>query len=377
MQCSHCRLERCSSEFPTLLSKACDHAPGLCLTCVDQLLLLTKGGGYQGDAAKCPECQVPVTNEDQERLKAGLKSRDRECSAFKDLDALKSREAKAKEDATAMSLGLDDGPQEGFIEVSVLDGRRCKLQLSRRSRLSEVKEMVRQKLDVPTGKQRLLFRGRDLGGKDESNPSWGSLGVPFGEVVQLVIIMYETASGSSGQRVRRMKFDLSWAAHPVRLRTGKITTHHLNGSCIILDSRGSMIESVDFQKRNYPGIEHGGPSSIRSPKQSITVNTAMLSSQCHYLFFTLSAFAPGGVTLSKFEDLTVRLRDSDSLSSLATYTARQARDGEAVVLCCAKRDQTSDEWRVQVVGSESSGNTKNYAPLLTAVQRVVRSGHVL
>jgi len=85
--------------------------------------------------------------------------RDRECAAFKDLDTLKEREAQEKVDA---SLG-HTGPESGEVEVTVLDGRRCKLTINRQMHLSDVKKLIAQKLRVPSGQQRLLFRKRDLG----------------------------------------------------------------------------------------------------------------------------------------------------------------------------------------------------------------------
>ncbi|CAL1169885.1 unnamed protein product [Cladocopium goreaui] len=243
-------------------------------------------------------------------------------------------------------------------------------------RLREVKELIRQQLQVPAGQQRLLFRGRDLTKTaDEPDPRWGSLGVPFGEALQLVIVMYETGPASAPS-VRSLKFDLTWTAIPTRLRNGKVTTHHLNGSCLVLDRNGR--QAVDFQQRSYPGILHGGHSSIRSPKQSLTVDTAALPPDVRYLFFTLSGFAPGGVTLAVFQDPSVHLRDGVTKATLQSYTASGGgRNEEALVLCCAAKDPTDGRWTVQRVGAPSSGNKSNYDPLYVTVNSLVRNGKVV
>ncbi|CAJ1333584.1 unnamed protein product [Effrenium voratum] len=358
MQCNSCQARCCSSDFPAAaLCETCDHPPTFCLACL--------GGVKQ--TGRCPECGGGLQAEDMERLMGALRHRNRECAAFHDLDTLKKREEEAKRTAHRDLLGIDDGqPQSGDIEVTVLDGRRCKLRLCRRDRLSSVKRAIETQLAVPAGKQRLLFRGRDLTAEDD--PCWGTLGVPFGEALQLVIIMYETSSGSN---VRRLSFDLSWRPTLVTLRSGKVTCHHLNGSCILLNRFGRVLDTVDFQKRSCSGVQHGGPSSKHSPKQSLEVDMRMLPSDCSYLFFTLSGFAPGGVTLAVFQDPSVHLRDRSSAKILASYTADRCRTGEAVVLCCAVRDERTNEWRVQQVGRGSSGNTKNYDGLYQTVRSLV------
>jgi len=294
---------------------------------------------------------------------------------FRDLDVLRQKEHEVRRQ---QETGADAGqPQEGKVEVSVLDGRRCTLSLTRRMRLSEVKEQIRTNLGVPEGKQRLVFRGRDLAAGDEENPRWASLGVPFGEVIQLVVVMYETGPSASGHSVRRLSFDLSWTAVPTRLRSGKITTHHLNGSCIVMDGTCSVLKEVDFQQVHYIGIRHGGPSSIRNPSQSVTVDTTQLPPSCQYLFFTLSAFKPGGVTLERFQDPSVRLRDAESKQTLASYRASQCGSEEAVVLCGASKDRVTGLWRVIEIGVRSDGNAKSYGPLHSTVRNLVARGKIL
>ena len=115
-----------------------------------------------------------------------------------------------------------------------------------------------------------------------------------------------------GEAARSLGFDLTWTARPTTLRNGKagrkpqkythfircdcgvslanvsttdvhssenwawfqwfavfqppmfcqVTTHHLNGSCLVLDQNGRELRTVDFQDRSYPGITHGGRGSL-------------------------------------------------------------------------------------------------------------------
>ncbi|CAE7231952.1 hypothetical protein AK812_SmicGene17508 [Symbiodinium microadriaticum] len=367
MECSRCRGKMSSSDFPDPVSD-CEHAPSICLTCLDNLL--PKDKHLSG---MCPECGKFLPESEIQKIRRMMKHCNRECAVFRDLDLLGAREEEVKRQR---DLGVDSLPPEGNVEVSVLDGRRLTLSLSKRMRLSAVKEKIRNGLNVPEGKQRLLFRGRDLTANQADDPQWSSLGVPFGEVIQLVIIMYETGSTSSASAVRKLTFELSWTAVPTRLKSGKITTHHLNGSCIQLDSACNVLGEVDFQATRSSGITHGGPSSIRNPRQLITVDTTLLASTCRYLFFTLSAFKPGGVTLESFQNPSVRLKNAVSMQQLASYNASRSGREEAVVLCCAVKDQISGNWRVQETGVRSDGNAKMYGPLHTTVRQLVLGGKV-
>ena len=116
-----------------------------------------------------------------------------------------------------------------------------------------------------------------------------------------------------------------------------------------------MLTVVDFQKQSYDGIRHGGPSSKYSPKQSLMVDTDQIPDHCHYLFFTLSGFMPGGVSLAIFQESgrvkrrvsglnsnlalngsplssqnpSVHLKNGMTSEVLASYTADRCRNGEA------------------------------------------------
>ncbi|CAK9110703.1 unnamed protein product [Durusdinium trenchii] len=371
MQCSSCHVKRCSTEFPgTTLSETCEHPPTICLSCLRKLQSNLESLSH------CPQCWEPLATADCQKLQAAIRHCDRACAAFEDLDILKEREQKAKEEANLDPMGLV-GTRTGEIEVTVLDGRRCKLSLSKQMRLSEVMKQIQEKLGVPPGQQRLLFRGREISeNTEEEDPLWGTLAVPFGEALQLVVIMYQTGRASSGT-VRSLQFELRWTAQHVTLRNGKNTIHHLNGSCLVLNGRGMLLTVVDFQKQSYPGIRHGGPSSRISPRQSLSVDVGLLPSDCRYLFFTLSGFMPGGVSLAIFQDPSVHLRDAATHRALASYTADRCRSGEAVVLCCASKNQLTGQWSVQQIGKGSSGNKSNYEPLYHTVQALVNAGQVM
>lgn len=42
-----------------------------------------------------------------------------------------------------------------------------------------------------------------------------------------------------------------------------MTTHHLNGSCLIFTAAGGHVGTVDFQRRPVLGISHGGQEMQR------------------------------------------------------------------------------------------------------------------
>ncbi|CAE7349580.1 unnamed protein product [Symbiodinium sp. CCMP2592] len=211
-----------------------------------------------------------------------MKHGNRECAIFHELDLLRERgeQARSQRELDVFS----NQPEEGTIQVALVDGIRHTLSVSRRMRLSEVKRQIKSSCGIAEGKQRLFFRGQDLSATgEESDPRWGSVGVPFGQVIQLVIVMYETGPNAS---VRKLSFELGWTPPCSR------KPHHLNGTCIVLDSRGHVLANVDFQSRYFSGVSHGGRSHRFNPRQLVTVDTDVLPSECHYLFFALSAYAP-------------------------------------------------------------------------------------
>eukprot|EP00913_Durusdinium_trenchii_P029986 g28099.t1 len=140
MQCSSCHVKRCSTEFPgTTLSETCEHPPTICLSCLRKLQSNLESLSH------CPQCWEPLATADCQKLQAAIRHCDRACAAFEDLDILKEREQKAKEEANLDPMGLV-GTRTGEIEVTVLDGRRCKLSLSKQMRLSEVMKQIQEML---------------------------------------------------------------------------------------------------------------------------------------------------------------------------------------------------------------------------------------
>jgi len=365
MQCNHCGSGKLSQEFPAQISADCMHAPSTCGTCLIKVLDLSSSQTIR--TRSCPECSAVLTATDvHELLQADLWQSC--CFVFKDVAALKTREQVALADKR--QRGIED--EYGQVDVALLDGRRCSFDLSTATPLSEVKMRIKSHLGVPTTKQRLLYRGRDLSASDNDaqgdQKKWGDLDVPFGSVVQLVVIMYQTGRsahfgrGQSAGGVSRMHFNLSWGAGHER--------KHLNGTCIALDKYGTLLGFADFRHTRFQSVIHGGPSTRYSTRQQLTVDVTHLDPECECLFFTLSAFAPAGLTLMSFQDLKVELMDASSMNTLASYTAGQATSSEAVILCKASREMHG--WLVEEVGRESSGNHRDYDPLVNTARRIMQ-----
>lgn len=313
----------------------------------------------------CPDCslELPVYEELLKSKKA------LESAAFPDFDAAVARQHQMK-----ASLQAGTAEEAGWIQVSVLDGRSAKLMLTRTTPLRQVQASLAAQLEVPVAMQRLLFFGRSLTeGIEARKCVWGDLEVPFGSTVQLVIQMYhqqvpdkvpgkEAASG-----VKRLRFELQWQAiDPRGRKPGQPFIHHLNGSCIILSERCRHLGTVDFLRQEWGSISHWGKSSRRRPWQVLSVDLEELPEECCFLFFTLSGFAPAGLTLQVFQNPLVKLLDGDTEVELARYEAHRARAAEAVILCCVKLDPLCG-WRVLAIGRESAGNYRQYGPLLKAV----------
>eukprot|EP00419_Tripos_fusus_P027953 CAMPEP_0172700940 /NCGR_PEP_ID=MMETSP1074-20121228/31268_1 /TAXON_ID=2916 /ORGANISM="Ceratium fusus, Strain PA161109" /LENGTH=301 /DNA_ID=CAMNT_0013522407 /DNA_START=314 /DNA_END=1216 /DNA_ORIENTATION=+ len=260
----------------------------------------------------------------------------------------------------------------GKVDIALLDGRRCTLEIQSETTLAWIKEQISKRLGVVVAQQRLMHGGEELKGDDLR---WKNAKVQYGSVLQLLVVMYETeVQGrvpNGGGNVRELTFDLSWTGRLKTTSRGKTIINHLNGSCIVFDASGNFLNAVDFQHLNWRSIQHHGPSSKISPRQKITVSMDRLGSGVTYLFFTLSAgWSHHGPFLRDFENPMVQLRDAVTNRTLATYTAAQATHGQSVVLCCAKRDAVSGAWRVQRIGSLSEGSVKFPEQLIASTKRI-------
>mmetsp|Transcript_110959 Transcript_110959/g.237121 ORF Transcript_110959/g.237121 Transcript_110959/m.237121 type:complete len:354 (-) Transcript_110959:149-1210(-) len=349
MQCLGCGEAKLHHEFPFEgFSALCVHAPAHCLRCLNS-------------SRVCPQCGIskgPMRMRDIAKAIEHLA-----CPVFSDLDAIQRSKQQAVESLIAPS---------GSVDVALMDGRRCTLELKSEMTLARIKEQIYQRLGVVVAQQRLMHGGQELKGDDLR---WKDAKVQYGSVLQLVVIMYETGAagrepGSSGN-VRALTFDLSWTGRLKTTSKGKTIINHLNGSCIAFDASKNHVCSVDFQHRSWRSIQHHGPSSNNSPRQRITVSMDDLGASVTYLFFTLSA--GWSVTLRDFENPMVQLRDAVTDKTLATYRAEQATHGQAVILCCAKRDVSSGTWRVQVIGSISGGSVKFPQELIASTRRIADS----
>lgn len=360
MQCVHCFLEKISSDFPHCEDLACFHLPRTCLRClVDR---------HQQGVDGCPECGTAIPSMSQ--LLSQVQMLD--CPAFRDFDLINQMERQE-----ALSASKKDWDEEGTIEVAVLDGRRQRLQVSRSMALGQVLASIQQKMEVPVSKQRLMYNGRSLtGGSSEAHRvTWGQLNVPFGSVIQLVVVMHQTNMGGQGC-CESLIFDLEWDPVVVCHASGRDSTHFLNGSCLVLDRFGQPVTAVDFMNRSFESIHHEGPASKGNATQRITVDLSQLSPRCKYLFFVLSVFASykRSSDLSMFRNPSVRLMDTSSGQVLHHYTARNAQRGKAVLLCCAKYDATGASWSVLEAGAPSHGNYKNYALMYKDAADLIESG---
>lgn len=361
--CTFCRRPKLHYEFPTI-SFDCEHLSSWCMACLLQHLPKDLFGIHY----HCPECSCRVDKDDRDLIADFCSTL--VCPVLHDLDNIDRRKHEAETTASFTK-------SSGSIDVALLDGELCRLAVSSEQTLGEIKRYLSSRLGVKVSQQRLMYSSQEL---QPDTLKWRDAKVSYGSVLQLVVVMYEArvSSGPPGRgHLQALDFELSWVAHRKVTKTGKPTIDHLNGSCFVMTSDTTVLTSVDFLNLNWGPIRHHGPSRMQSARQRITVAMASLSSDVMYLFFTLSAFAVGGITLANFENPKVELRDSTSKTVLADYTASRASQDEAIILCCAKRDDANGTWRVQRIGQTSSGCVKNSGKLVSRMRQIVRDGGLL
>mmetsp|Transcript_155536 Transcript_155536/g.497334 ORF Transcript_155536/g.497334 Transcript_155536/m.497334 type:complete len:398 (+) Transcript_155536:116-1309(+) len=251
MQCKKCGEAKLHDEFPSDgPSENCNHLPTWCLKCLkDNMTAGLFRIGYN-----CPECHAMARVSDVDMITHLLDSII--CPVFHDLDKIQ----KMKQEAAVSMV-----PASGSVEVVLLDGQRCSLELRREMSLAEMKQKIASRLGVPASQQRLMHGGQEL---KPDTLEWKDAKVSYGSILQVVVVMYETGPGSmpGGGNVRALDFELTWIGKLKMLRNGKTAIDHLNGSCFVLNDRLDILASVDFMRRSWGSIMHHGPSNRHSPR---------------------------------------------------------------------------------------------------------------
>ena len=142
----------------------------------------------------------------------------------------------------------------------------------------------------------------------------------------------------------------------------------LDGSCLLLEE-DACTGIVDYRggnqgKKPVPkeAVKHSGDVMRENGgRHEITVHLPQVSSTVTDLFFTLSAYNCGDLSL--FREPSIKFFDAFDDTELAKYTVSSCGGAQAVVLANLQRT-SGGSWQVHAHGKKSSGTVRDYAPIL-------------
>lgn len=371
MQCSSCKERKLSEEFPEMISERCEHAPEWCLQCVQENFRPHEPSCYCGARVQILEFQ---------RLKNRLLFL--HCPVPAEL--ARRRDIAEKSPAPEASAA-------GSITVKILDGRSYEVSVVSGSTLKQLAESIQKQSGVVPGCQLLFHHDRRLDVTADGFQTLVAMKIPFGSVLNLVVLMHAESRLGSGNVVSgdSLSFLMAWKASQIG---GKVTDsgnpkiYQLQGTCTALNKGGEEIDIVGTQNISAfnSAIVHSGDSSFRNPSQNIFVDLLCLPSEVYYLFFTLSC----RYGLEQIIAPSVTLRDATQkkLASYSPETALLSRpyaaEGGAIVLCCAKKSESIGSWIIVECGTASDGylhfqykqaDQARYAPIAENIETVLGS----
>ena len=180
-----------------------------------------------------------------------------------------------------------------------------------------------------------------------------------GSTVHLMVLLCAVPT-----HLNKVVFDLYWG-YPQR---GK---DYLDASALLF-SGSSFIEVADYQLRNkIRAIRHSGDvmdNRNRLGHHIINVELKSIPAHITKVFFTLSAWnAP---TISHFKNPSLKFYEqSNPGKMLCTDQTNKAGHRQAIVMCSLSK--RGGQWFVDSNGALSSGNAKDYSPLIATIQRLV------
>ena len=183
---------------------------------------------------------------------------------------------------------------------------------------------------------------------------------PF-HTIHLMVLLYAIPS-----HFNHVIFDLFWG-YPVHGRD------YLDASCLVFKGK-AYTNTVDYSHCSFSNnsIWHSGDimdDVNRKGHHTIEVRLKELPSLVTHLFFTLSAWS--SPTIAHYPKPSLKFFEaSNKTKDLCSTTFTHAHHSQAVVMCCMTR--SGGQWKIFSCGTLSAGNAKNYKPLVSTIQGLIK-----
>jgi len=332
MQCSGCNERKLSHEFPRgQATSSCNHLPH-CLRCVLSAYKLNKS---------CPVCSEEIEATEHDALCARLAA-----ITHEDLFYTPSIPA---------LIAAVNVPRSFTIFVSTLTGDHKEITVSNEYMGSHLRLLIQREFGLAPEYQRLFFNGKEL----DLHTKLTNAGISPNSRVQVQQVLLALKSHS---KLNNIEFVLSWTYTTV-------APSYLNGTCFAYGG-DQYFGFADFQNPHpFEGLLHHGKaalnSRIKAGRQAFSVELAHVHPTITHLYFVLSVCKTR--SLASFVSPTVNMYDAvDPNTSLSDYKISTARNSQAVVMCCLRRDVVQG-WIVIAIGKNSRGRVHNYNPILGTI----------
>jgi len=111
----------------------------------------------------------------------------------------------------------------------------------------------------------------------------------------------------------------------------------------------------------------------KTGRHTIDAKLKAIPSSVTHLFFTLSAW--NSPTLARYRHPCLKFFEaSNRESDLCQTTFSHALDSPAVIMCLVER--VGEEWKIFQCGQMSGGNAKDYEPLKSSIQKMIKSSDI-
>ncbi|XP_045161189.2 uncharacterized protein LOC123526204 isoform X2 [Mercenaria mercenaria] len=347
MECRLCEVTKLPNEFaPDNVTELCEHPTLFCLRCTLKAVKET---------SKCPHpgCIQSV------------QMSDKKMRWFQEIldDMFKEYEADdSVDDSPTIQNTLYAG---GILTITVLTGESIAVPYDPNMEVLQLKRKISQAMNHAVEKQKLLYKDKELADlkSDGRRTKIRDAGVKPNSTLCLVIILY-----SVPENFDRVVFDLFWG-YP---STG---CDYLDASCLLFN--GTKFKTCcDYTNRQLiQAIIHSGDVMDNKNKighHTIYVNLKQIPTDITHLFFTLSAWRSPNISRYPNPSLTFR-EASNPTSDLCKTTFHHANLSQAVIMCSVSRGPHG-RWEIFESGKLSSGNAKNYKPIINTIKSLISQG---
>eukprot|EP00026_Physarum_polycephalum_P012271 Phypoly_transcript_12562.p1 GENE.Phypoly_transcript_12562~~Phypoly_transcript_12562.p1 ORF type:complete len:337 (+),score=23.57 Phypoly_transcript_12562:114-1124(+) len=334
MQCSGCKEQKLSNEFPRRVTPSCRHRPW-CLRCVV---------ASYNKSETCPDlaCVQHINKSQYEHL----------CSLL----GLVVHESQF----VTPTISAPQYTSSTFIIiVTTLTGEFKEISVKSTDSVRALCRTIQSRFGIDEAHQRLFFNGKEL----DLSTKLTENGVGPNSRIQVQQLLLAIHGHSN---LNNIEFKLQWGYRTV-------PPAYLNASCLAYCG-DSYYGAIDFkQQYSLTGISHSGKAKIyykyKIGTQSISVNLKSVHDNVTKLYFVLSVCKLK--SLKFFVNPRIELYDIDNPSvSLSDYQIADAGNSKAVILAYLERQGSG--WGVTAMGTRSNGTVFNYDDIVHTIHRAMR-----